>query len=271
MLPSCLSPACDMLTLQIRIWLYTPVLHSASSIEANQSLALTAVRLAKETIRFLTHLNNATNLYRRIQVFYHQFLTSAIAVLFLASTHAPVMFSASCRNEFYMALDLIKDMSGRSWVSQRLWRTVRSLKAYAPRLGMEEDRHSHEGSGLPVSMMLNGGGRASSSRSPVPGYGETPSRAGGGRGASRGSMSTPSTAHVKLSPSEDQNNGLRLGSAMGNLYEGFLGAVGAGGASADMVPSRAGLTAMVSPDGGHYMGSPGISDGSVYQQLRDMF
>jgi hypothetical protein len=187
------------------------------------------------------------------------------------------MFSASCRNEFYMALDLIKDMSGRSWVSQRLWRTVRSLKAYAPRLGMEEDRHSHEGSRLPVNMMPNGGGRASSSRSPVPGmtapYGDTPNRGGGGRGASLGSMPTPTTAHVKLSPSEDQNNGLRLGSAMGVLYEGFLGAVGGGGASApaDMVPSRAGLTAMVSPDGGHYMGSQGISDGSVYQQLRDMF
>jgi len=184
------------------------------------------------------------------------------------------MFSASCRNEFYMALDLIKDMSGRSWVSQRLWRMVRSLKAYAPRLGMEEDRHSHEGSALPVNMMPNGGGRVSSSRSPVPGmaapYGDTPNR-GSGRGAPGGSMSTPTTAHVKLSPSEDQNNGVRLGSAMGVLYEDFLGAVGAGGASADMVPPRAGLTAMVSPDSGHYMGSQGIPDGSVYQRLRDMF
>src|SRR3954465_13129792 len=110
------------------MWLHTPVLHSASSIHDNLPLAQKAVDLAKETIQYLSRLNNSTNLYRRIQVFYHQFLTSAIAVLFLASTHAPLRFSANCRNEFYMAMELVKDMSSKSWVSQRLWRTIRSLR-----------------------------------------------------------------------------------------------------------------------------------------------
>ncbi|CAK7227128.1 hypothetical protein SBRCBS47491_006464 [Sporothrix bragantina] len=129
---------------QIRIWLHTPVLHSASSINKNMEQAQKVVDLAKDTIRYLSRLNNSSNLYRRIQVFYHQFLTSAIAVLFLASTHQPVQFSADCREEFYMAMNLVKDMSAKSWVSQRLWRTIRSLQAYAPRLGLqqrEEDQH----------------------------------------------------------------------------------------------------------------------------------
>ncbi|CAK7275076.1 hypothetical protein SEPCBS119000_006496 [Sporothrix epigloea] len=123
---------------QMRIWLYTPVLHSASSINKNMEQARMVVNLAKDTIRYLSRLNNGSDLYRRLQVFYHQFLTSAIAVLFLASTHQPVQFSAHCRKEFYLAMDLVKEMSAKSWVSQRLWRTIRSLKAYAPRLGLQQ-------------------------------------------------------------------------------------------------------------------------------------
>ena len=125
---------------QMRIWLYTPVLHSASSINKNMEQAQMVVSLAKDTIRYLSRLNNGSDLYRRLQVFYHQFLTSAIAVLFLASTHQPVQFSAHCREEFYLAMDLVKEMSAKSWVSQRLWRTIRSLKAYAPRLGLQQHK-----------------------------------------------------------------------------------------------------------------------------------
>ena len=55
------------------------------------------VDLAKDTIQYLHHLNSTTNLYRRTQVFYHQFLAAAISVVFLASVHAPVRFSAVCR------------------------------------------------------------------------------------------------------------------------------------------------------------------------------
>lgn len=167
---------------QIRIWLNTPVLHSASSINDNMEQAQKVVDLAKDTIRYLSRLNNSSNLYRRIQVFYHQFLTSAIAVLFLASTHQPVQFSADCREEFYMAMNLVKDMSAKSWVSQRLWRTIRSLKTYAPRLGLqhhEEDRHYSAVAGMsgfsvgaPVtasaSSARRGGSIASSSGSGYP-------------------------------------------------------------------------------------------------------
>lgn len=127
---------------QIRMWLLTPILHTHSSIMDNLRYAEVAVKLAKNTIRYLTHLNNTTNVYRRLQIFYHQFLSSAITILFVASCHAPVNFSSSCRDEFYMALELLKDMSAKSWVSRRLWGTVKSLRDVAPRLGLAEDPHS---------------------------------------------------------------------------------------------------------------------------------
>ncbi|KAI8947614.1 fungal-specific transcription factor domain-containing protein [Xylaria longipes] len=127
---------------QIRMWLHTPILHTHSSIMDNLRHAEVGVKLAKNTIRYLTHLNNTTNVYRKMQIFYHQFLSSAITILFVASCHAPVNFSSSCRDEFYMALELLKDMSAKSWVSKRLWGTVKSLRDVAPRLGLAEDPHS---------------------------------------------------------------------------------------------------------------------------------
>lgn len=210
---------------QIRIWLYTPVLHSASSIEKNSVLAQRAVDLSKETIRYLTILNTHTDVYRRIQVFYHHFLTSAIAVLFLASTHAPLRFSAQCREEFFMALELIKDMSAKSWVSQRLWRTVKSLEAYAPRLGLLQDDDPRQRESVALTMAGMARGRASqpppaitthrhssvssNGHQPTPSPGmmsnhgghqhRTPSRVGsltprgGGHGAAAGGRDSPRT------------------------------------------------------------------------------
>ncbi|KAH8155906.1 hypothetical protein CIB48_g12341, partial [Xylaria polymorpha] len=127
---------------QIRMWLHTPILHTHSTIMDNLRHAEVAVKLAKNTIRYLAHLNNTTNVYRKLQIFYHQFLSSAITILFVASCHAPVNFSSSCRDEFYMALELLKDMSAKSWVSKRLWGMVKSLRDVAPRLGLAEDPHS---------------------------------------------------------------------------------------------------------------------------------
>ncbi|EHL03198.1 putative Uncharacterized transcriptional regulatory protein [Glarea lozoyensis 74030] len=58
---------------QMRILIYRPVLHSASSIQENIQYASTAVELAKDTIRALTHLNQTSDIY----------------LIFLASCHAP--------------------------------------------------------------------------------------------------------------------------------------------------------------------------------------
>ncbi|TVY88261.1 Aurofusarin cluster transcription factor [Lachnellula willkommii] len=124
---------------QMRILIYRPVLHTASSIQENLAYAQTVVELAKDTIRAITHLNRTTDIYRRGQVCFNYFLTSAIGVIFLASCHAPVHFSSICREEFYMALDLVKGFSNKSFVSKRLWKTIKGLKEVGPKLGLSPD------------------------------------------------------------------------------------------------------------------------------------
>ncbi|KAI1772192.1 hypothetical protein F4818DRAFT_449570 [Hypoxylon cercidicola] len=226
---------------QIRTWLYTPILHTHSSIMENIMFAERAVKLAKNTIRYLTHLNNTTNIYRKIQVFYHQFLLSAIAVLFLASCHAPVNFSSSCRNEFYMALELVKDMSSKSWVSQRLWSTIKSLREVAPRLGLAQDPHSSAA----LTMAGLATGQITAATPPVaPGYGSQPSP-----------ILRPAAAFNRV------QNGHQISSEMSRIFEDYMNK---NGSPSDSLT----LTAAPIDDG------TGISYGvgsNVYQHFKDMF
>jgi hypothetical protein len=146
-------------------------------------------------------------------VFYHQFLTSAIAVLFLASTHAPLQFSTNCRAEFHMALELVKDMSSKSWVSQRLWRTVRSLKAFAPRLGLQEDDPQTHAA---MAMAGMASGQPGSSMTP-PGYTH---QQGPGLSPHPATPAVPVQTPKLLN---DAENGLRLTTEMARLFEGYSG------------------------------------------------
>jgi hypothetical protein len=121
---------------QMRILIYRPVLHSATSISENMREAQQAVDVAKDTIRVVKRLDETTDLYRTQQVMFNYFLVQALAVLFLASAHAPAAFSTQCRDEFYMALDLVRGMTAHSYVSKRLWKTIRGLKEIGPKLGL---------------------------------------------------------------------------------------------------------------------------------------
>ncbi|KAI9655351.1 MAG: hypothetical protein M1821_005498 [Bathelium mastoideum] len=121
---------------QMRILIYRPVLHSATSIMENRSHAQTVVDVAKDTVRVLTHVNQTSDIYRTQQVLFNYFLISALAVIFLAVSHAPAQFSNHCRDEFYMALELVRGFSATSYVSKRLWRTLRELKQVGPKLGL---------------------------------------------------------------------------------------------------------------------------------------
>lgn len=121
---------------QMRILIYRPVLHTATTIMSYLDFAHTVVKVAKDTIRILTYVNHTSDIYRCQQTMFNYFLISGLAVLFLAVAHAPAEFSAQCRDEFYMALDLVRGLSGESHVSKRLWRTVRTLKEVGPRLGL---------------------------------------------------------------------------------------------------------------------------------------
>lgn len=121
---------------QMRIHIYRPVLHSATSIMGHREQAQTVVDVAKDTVRVLTYINQTSDLYRTQQVLFNAFLTSALAVLFLAVSHTPALFAENVREEFYMSLELIRGFSKGSWVSKRLWKTIRVLKEVGPKLGL---------------------------------------------------------------------------------------------------------------------------------------
>ncbi len=271
---------------QIRIWLFTPVLHTHSSIMENLQFVERVVKLAKNTIRYLTHLNNTTNIYRKIQVFYHQFLTSAIAVLFLASCHAPVNFSSSCRDEFYMALDLVKDMSSRSFVSKRLWTTIKSLREVAPRLGLaEEDPHST--AALTMASLATATGQVGQKVAPAHSASHSPLAATPNNNNNSfarlppiPSTSIPTQTQTQTqsqTQAVDLNNGHQISNEMSRIFEGYIGMNGYSPPPPD--PATAAAAAAETPnmhavDDGTaelYGGGGGGMGGSVYRHFKDLF
>lgn len=110
----------------------------------NMPYAQTVVDIAKDTIRVLARLNQTTDIYRSQQMLFNYFLVAALAVLFLAVSHAPVEFNRQVRDEFYLALDLIKGFSTKSYVSKRLWKTIRGLREIGEKLGLFPRNIGHE-------------------------------------------------------------------------------------------------------------------------------
>ncbi|KAJ5649164.1 uncharacterized protein N7484_002887 [Penicillium longicatenatum] len=121
---------------QLRMLIHRPVLHTAAHILRCPSESETVVKIAKDTIRFITRLNETSDIYQLQQVTFNWFLVSALAVLFLAVSQAPTQFSGSCKEEFYFALELVKGFSTQSYISRRLWKSIRSLRKLGPQLGL---------------------------------------------------------------------------------------------------------------------------------------
>ncbi|KAJ5737844.1 uncharacterized protein N7483_002969 [Penicillium malachiteum] len=130
---------------QLRMLIHRPVLHTAGHIVRYPSESETVVRIAKETIRFITHLNETSDIYQLQQVTFNWFLVSALAVLFLAVSQAPSQFSVSCKEEFYWALELVKGFSTKSYISRRLWKSIRSLRKLGPQLGLSVQKARPDG------------------------------------------------------------------------------------------------------------------------------
>lgn len=141
----------NLATMQI----YRPVLHSATNISLNIKYARRAVDVARQTISLLVHVSNSTSLYHDQQVMYNYFLIQALAVIFLATCHAPANFLGYTSKEFHDALGLVRHFSMKSAISKRLWNTIKELKALRekiraldakaiePSLGNSHTFHSH--------------------------------------------------------------------------------------------------------------------------------
>lgn len=121
---------------QLRMLIHRPVLHTSAHVMRYPSESETVVEIAKDTIRFITRLNDTSDIYQLQQVAFNWFLVSALAALFLAVAQAPTQFSGSCKEEFYRALELVKGFSAQSYISRRLWKSIRSLRKLGSQLGL---------------------------------------------------------------------------------------------------------------------------------------
>ena len=126
---------------QLRMLIHRPVLHTATHIARYSYESETVVNIARDTIRFITQLNQTSDIYQLQQVTFNWFLVSALAVLFLAVAQSPTQFSNHCKEEFYMALELVKGFSTQSYISRRLWKSIRSLRKLGPQLGLQKHLH----------------------------------------------------------------------------------------------------------------------------------
>lgn len=131
---------------QARISIYRPVLHSATRILDNLGNARAVVDTAKDTIAVLNRINQTTDIYRTQQVCYNYFLVQSLAVIFLAVAHAPAEFARQTRDEFCAALDLVKGFSTKSYISMKLWQTIRGLREVGDKIGLLT-RRSRSGDG----------------------------------------------------------------------------------------------------------------------------
>ncbi|KAK1701022.1 fungal-specific transcription factor [Colletotrichum godetiae] len=121
---------------QMKILLLQPFLHSTSSLKSNKSKVQSLVNLAKDTIQMLDSLNKSTDIYQNQQMCFNHFLVSALGVIFLVVALSPMEHGASVRDEFHTALDLIRGLSARSYVSSRLWRRISDLRLAWRKLGL---------------------------------------------------------------------------------------------------------------------------------------
>ncbi|KAL6230541.1 hypothetical protein BDW75DRAFT_248579 [Aspergillus navahoensis] len=119
---------------QLRMLIHRPVLHSAAHMMRFPTESQTVVHMAKDSIRFITQLHASSDIYQLQQVVFNWFLVSAVMALFLAVAQIPSQYSTMCREEFYMALELVKGVSTRSYISRRLWKSIKGLRRLGPQL-----------------------------------------------------------------------------------------------------------------------------------------
>jgi hypothetical protein len=121
---------------QMRLLIFRRALLSPTTIINDNAGAQQAVNIAKDTIRVLDRLNRTSDIYSSQQTSFNYFLVSALAAMLLAVCHATAQFNESCREEFYLGLELVRGFSSKSHVARRLWRTLRHLKVVGPKLGV---------------------------------------------------------------------------------------------------------------------------------------
>lgn len=146
-----------------------------------------------------------------------------------------------------MALDLVKGFSNKSFVSKRLWRTIKGLKEVGPKLGLSQDSNNLGPEDPHSSAALAMAGLAGHE---ISGLGGAFAQDGNLNGMSGGNGNSP--------------NGFQMSHEMTNLFEAALGSVGMNG-NGGYVPLQDGDT--LAGIGSNVFGG----DEELYRQMRDLF
>lgn len=120
---------------QMRLMIFRRTLLSPQAMNQDLPGANQAVDIAKDSIRLLDKVNQISDIYSSQQAWFNYFLVSALGLLFLAVCHGPSQFNESCREEFFMALELVRGFSEKSYVGKKLWEHIKYLKVIASKLG----------------------------------------------------------------------------------------------------------------------------------------
>jgi len=142
-----------------------------------------------------------------------------------------------------MALDLVKGFSKKSFVSKRLWRTIKGLKEVGPKLGLSQDSNvgpedPHSSAALVMAGLA----------------GHEISGLGGAFGD--GNLNGLSSGNSPM-------NGFQMSHEMTNMFEAALGSVGMNGNGSYSLQDGDGLSGV----GSNVFGG----DEELYNQMRDLF
>jgi len=215
---------------QMQIMIYRPVLHAAN-LAPFLTEAQSVVNIAKDSIRLLAQINQTSDIYRSQQMTFNHFLVAALGVLFLAAANAPDQFAENGRAEFYQALELVRGLSADSYVSKRLWSTIKGLRDVAPKMGLT-DVDSVTGEVTPVQEQYQQHDAHSSAAMGLAGLAGHPVDGNvffAGQYASQGQFEGESATGLTTSPNGMANELVSLyesGDLNAGLSSGFEGQVG---------------------------------------------
>ncbi|KAK4205497.1 hypothetical protein QBC40DRAFT_320372 [Triangularia verruculosa] len=109
---------------------------STAAISSNLQQARLVVQITRNSIQVIITLSRQTDIYTRQQPAYNHYLVSALAIVLLATYHAPNLFTVACRKDFSDAVSLVRGFSEASIAGHRLWKSMCGLVSAVTELGL---------------------------------------------------------------------------------------------------------------------------------------
>ena len=110
---------------QMHISVYRDLILSANSVKDNFSEIADVTQHAKDIVQALQRLNWSTSIHTTV---YNRFLLSALGALLLVICHAPSAFGETCREEFHLALRMLRTNRGNAFMSPRTRKLVQAIQ-----------------------------------------------------------------------------------------------------------------------------------------------